>query len=70
MLNITGYFLWIFKGNPGTICDGAADLAGKAGVANMVNCGISWMKYAIYTVRPRPKNASKVPSRAYTSHNS
>jgi hypothetical protein len=32
--------IWAVKGNPGTICDGAADLAGKAGVADMVNCGI------------------------------
>lgn len=70
MLNIVGYIVWAVKGNPGTICDGAADLADKAGVANMVNCGISWMKYAIYTVRPRLKNASKASSRAHTSHNS
>jgi hypothetical protein len=35
-LNIIGYIIWAVKGNPGTICDGAADLAGKAGVADMV----------------------------------
>ncbi|KWU44002.1 hypothetical protein RHOSPDRAFT_34431 [Rhodotorula sp. JG-1b] len=50
VLNIIGYIIWAVKGNPGTICDGAAGLADKAGAANMVNCGISWIKYAIYAL--------------------
>ncbi|GAA5987810.1 hypothetical protein JCM10908_007224 [Rhodotorula pacifica] len=50
VVNIAAYVVWGVKGNPNSICDGASELAGKAGAADMVNCGASWVKYVIYAL--------------------
>lgn len=50
LLNVVAYGIFAFKGNLNTICDGASELAEKAAMAEMVNCGAGWMKYAIWAV--------------------